>query len=132
MTDTFELLRGALADSHIRLNEGELRDLARRLDRQQQEPTTITVFTELLQELAEYSARVDTGEITHDDFVELQRIEPRIIRGRQDHRYEGEAYRALVGAYHYIKDGARIVLDLDPPAVDQTTEGSRTGGGTSE
>ena len=111
MRETTELLRAALQDSYISLGERELRNLARAVDRQQSdEPPTITVYTEILQDLAEWSARVDEGDITDNDFVDLQQIRPRIIRGHNERRYETDEYRALITIYNHIADEARAIL----------------------
>ena len=116
-------LRGALYDSHIYLTEYELRDLARKVKRQRaEEPTTLTVYTELLQDLADYSAAVDEGTITDAEFVELQQLEGRIIRGYKGNRYTRPEYQALITIYQRVKDGARVVLRLD-----QTAPGSDPG-----
>ena len=113
MSDTLETLRGALRDSHIVMGDEELRDLARRIERQERdEPPAITVYTELLQALATWSARVDEGDITHNDFVDLQQIEPRIISGYREGRYTGDSYHALITIYNHVKEGARSVLGL--------------------
>ena len=113
MSDTLETLRGALRDSHIVMGDEELRDLARRIERQERdEPPAITVYTELLQALATWSARVDEGDITHNDFVDLQRIGPRIIKARDDARYTSAEYNALMATFGYIVEGARSVLGL--------------------
>lgn len=111
MNETMELLRGALQDSYISLGEQELRNLARAVDRQQSdEPPTITVYTGILQALAEWSARVDEGDITENDFVDLQQIRPRIIQGHNERRYETDEYHALMTTYNHIADEARAIL----------------------
>ena len=111
MNETIELLRAALQDSYISLSENELRNLARAVDRQQSdEPPTITVYTEILQDLAEWSERVDEGDITDNDFVDLQQIRQRIIQGHNERRYETDEYRALITTYNHIADEARAIL----------------------
>ena len=113
MSDTLEILRGALQDSHIHLSDDELRRLARTVDRQESdEPPTITVYTELLRDLAEWSARVDEGSITHNDFVDLQRIGPRIIKARDEGRYTSAEYHSLMATFGYIVEGARSLLGI--------------------
>ena len=113
MSDTLETLRGALQDSHIVMSDEELRDLARRVERQERdEPPAITVYTELLQALATWSARVDEGDISHNDFVDLQQIGPRIIKGRDEGRYTSAEYNALMATFGYIMEGARSILGL--------------------
>lgn len=73
----------------------------------------MSVFTEYLQQLAGYSEKVDTGAFTHDDFIEYQRIEPRIVKAYKDGRFHDREYRALIAVYQYVKEGARIILGLD-------------------
>lgn len=115
LDETMDLLRDALRDGHRSMNEDDLRDLARQVIRQQEtgRPPQVTVFTEVLRDLAEWSERVDDGSITNNEFAELQRLEPRILRARHEGRFEADEYRALMSIYHYIKDGARCVLHLD-------------------
>ena len=72
-----------------------------------------SVFTELLQFLGEYSEKVDSGSLSHDDYTEYQRLEARIINAYQRGYYHRQEYEVLTGAYYYIKEGARIVLGLD-------------------
>lgn len=72
-----------------------------------------SVFTDILQELAQQSAAVDMGTVTHADFVEFQRMEARIIKAYQTGYYKHTEYRTLINAYHYIKDGYRVVLGLN-------------------
>lgn len=71
------------------------------------------MFTELLTALAGYSAAVDVGTVSHNDFAEFQKLEPRIIRAYQNGYYKHTEYRTLYNAYLYIKEGFRIVLGLD-------------------
>ena len=72
-----------------------------------------SVFTDILQELAQQSATVDMGTVTHADFVEFQRMEARIIKAYQTGYYKHTEYRTLINAYYYIKDGYRVVLGLN-------------------
>ena len=72
-----------------------------------------SVFTELLQQLGEYSEKVDDGTLTHDDFGQFQFLEPQIISAYKSGHIHNIEYRVLTGAYYYIKDGAREVLGLD-------------------
>lgn len=76
----------------------------------------ISVFTELLQQLAACSVKVDTGTLTHEEFDGLQSLLPRIVKGRQEGRFNSSEYDALTSAFYNIRDGACIVLGLDPDA----------------
>lgn len=75
--------------------------------------TSTTVFTELLKTFADYSERLDNGEVTHSDFGEFQQIHPRITRGYQTGRFNTAQYRALNFIYYDLKEGFRTVLQLD-------------------
>lgn len=72
-----------------------------------------SVFTDILQELAQQSAAVDMGAVTHADFAEFQRMEARIIKAYQTGYYKHTEYRTLINAYHYIKNGYRVILKLN-------------------
>lgn len=72
-----------------------------------------SVFTDHLKILAEYSEKVDTGTATNDDYVDFQRMLPRITKAMQDGYYKMPEYEALTRAYHIIKDSFRVVLGLD-------------------
>lgn len=76
-----------------------------------------TVFTEYLKTLADYSERVDNGQISHDDFIEFQKLEPRITKAYQNGYFKHPEYSALNTIYFFIKDGFRIVLQLDRPGT---------------
>lgn len=73
-----------------------------------------SVFTDHLKTLAEYSEKVDMGTVTNDDYVDFQRMLPRITKAMQDGYYKMPEYEALTRAYHIIKDSFRVVLGLDP------------------
>lgn len=111
MGDILEVLRGALQDSHMVMSEEELRALARTVERQtSDDPPAVTVYTELLQALATWSAMVDEGDISENDFAEMQGIGHRIIQGHNEGRYTGEDYRALIAVYEHVLDNARALL----------------------
>ena len=76
-----------------------------------------TVFTDYLKTLADYSEKVDNGEVTHTDFIEFQKLEARIIKAYQTGYFKHPEYSALTTIYSYIKDGFRIVLQLDRPGT---------------
>lgn len=83
----------------------------------------ISVFTEILQALGEYSEKVDTGELSPDDYTEYQQLKARTIRAYKTGRFNNDEYRALLGVYHYIEAGARYVLEMDSPqAITQEGE----------
>jgi len=73
----------------------------------------MSLYTELLQTLGQYSAAVDTGAATHSDFIEFQRLEVRITRAYQNGYYKHPEYRTLIACYQYIKAGFRVILGLD-------------------
>lgn len=73
----------------------------------------MSLYTELLQTLSQYSAAVDAGTVSHSDFTEFQRMEPRIIRAYQNGYYKHREYKTLIDTYLYIKEGFRIILCLD-------------------
>lgn len=56
---------------------------------------------------------MDNGTLTHDDFGQLQLMESQIINAYKSEHLINVEYRVLMGAYYYIKDGAREVLGLD-------------------
>lgn len=73
---------------------------------------SISVFTEYLKTLADYSGKVDTGEITPEDYIEYQELEARIINAYQKGYFTSQQYKSLTAAYYEIKDGFRVVLGL--------------------
>ena len=128
-------IREALQDNDLYLDDATLRALARRINREQGTATTCTgVYAEHLGALAEWAERVDSGDITDDEFVELQQWEARIIRAYKGGRYGRAEYQSLVTAYNYAMDGARVVLRLDqtPPEGPQGNETEPTGGRSEE
>ena len=72
-----------------------------------------SVFTDILTALAGYSAAVDTGAASHNDFTDFQKLEARIINAYQTGYFKHTEYRTLYNAYSYIKAGFRVVLGLD-------------------
>lgn len=76
-----------------------------------------SVFTDYLKTLANYSEKIDNGEVTHTDFIEFQRLEARITKAYQTGYYHDREYRALNAIYFYLKEGFRIVLQLDRPGT---------------
>lgn len=72
-----------------------------------------SVFTEMLQQLAEYSAAADNGTATHSEFIELQRLNARIMNARNTGHIREQQYKALSAAYFDIKDNFRVVLGLN-------------------
>ena len=120
-----ETIREALARHDIELEDATLRALARRIRRQQgDEPTCTSVYTDQLQALAEWAERVDTGDITQEDFTELRALRPRIERAYKGGRYQRPEYNALMTIYWRVETGAHVVLDIPPDggALDQTAE----------
>ena len=75
--------------------------------------SSTSVFTEMLGQLAEYSAAADTGAATHSQFLELQRLHVRIMQAHNEGRFSEPQYRALTAAYFDIKDNFRVVLGLN-------------------
>lgn len=73
----------------------------------------MSVFTEILKELAAYSEAADNGTATHSDFIELQRLNVRIMDAHNDGRFNVRQYKALSAAYFDIKDNFRVVLGLN-------------------
>ncbi len=59
----------------------------------------LSVFTDILKELCEYSEKVDTGTATHEDFGNLQKLQPRIIKAYQEGRFHRPEYTALMNTY---------------------------------
>ena len=76
-----------------------------------------SVFTDYLKTLADYSERIDTGEVTHDDFSDFQKLNTRITKAYQTGYFHKGEYEALIEIYYYLKDGFRIVLGLDRPGT---------------
>lgn len=72
-----------------------------------------SVFTELLQILGDYSEKVDNETFSDNDYIEYQNLEARIINAYKNGYFHNREYRALTSAYYYIKEGARVVLNLD-------------------
>ena len=73
----------------------------------------MSVYTELLKILAEYSERVDAAEVGHDDFIEFQKLQPRIIKAYQTGYFKHREYTTLNNIYYYVKEGFRIDLGLE-------------------
>ena len=73
----------------------------------------ISVFTEILGQLAEYSAAADTGTATHSQFIELQKLNARILNDRNTGYFNARQFTALEQAYLDIKDNYRVVLGLN-------------------
>lgn len=88
----------------------------------------MSVFTEILKELAEYSAAVDNGTATHEDFIEFQKLGVRIINAHNRGYFNRRQYSALDNAYFDIKEGFRIILNLNtdsaPAAETKGTQGN--------
>ena len=74
---------------------------------------SISVFTEILKELAAYSEAADTGTATHSEFLELQRLHVRIMDAHNTGYFNRSQYAALNAAYFDIKDNFREVLGLN-------------------
>lgn len=74
---------------------------------------TNSAFTDILQELANYSTAVDNGTITHDDFISFQQLEARIIENYQAGHYQHREYKTLINAYYFVKEGFQTVLGLN-------------------
>ena len=75
-----------------------------------------SVFTEYLQELADYSARTDTAKITDADYVRLQRMVPRIVSSYQNKYLNTWEYRALNCVYACVKDTAQDYMQAKQTA----------------
>ena len=103
MSNTLDTLRDALRDCPVVVSEYDLQDLARKADR---DPQNITVYTEILKDLAEWSARVDTAELTPSEYEELQRVRERIERGAAAGRYTRAEGAALLSVWKYVTAGA--------------------------
>ena len=79
-----------------------------------------SVFTELLQQLAEYSAAADNGTATHSEFIELQKVNVRTMNARNTGHINEYQYKALSAAYFDIKDNFREVLGLNRHKLSPT------------
>ena len=77
--------------------------------------SNMSIFTDYLKILADYSGKVDAREVTHDDFVDLQQLKDRIIKAYQRVCFRKTVHDALTTIYYYLHDGFRVVLQLDPP-----------------
>ena len=73
----------------------------------------MSVFSEILRELATYSAGVDGCTVSHSDFIDFQRLGDRIERAYNNGYYKTAERDALRGIYRTIKAGFRSVLGLD-------------------
>lgn len=69
-----------------------------------------SVFTDILKELCEYSEKVDTGAATHEDFANLQKLEPRIINAYRECRFRSARYIALMNIYNTTMEAYRYAL----------------------
>lgn len=72
-----------------------------------------SVFTEILEKLAEHSAALDKGEASHNDFIDFQNLEARIIRAYNDNRFDPVSYRSLRGIAESLHRDYRLSLGLD-------------------
>lgn len=72
-----------------------------------------SVFTDILEKLTEHSAALDKGKASHNDFIELQNLEARIIRAYNDNRFDPVSYRSLRGIAESLHHYYRLSLGLD-------------------
>lgn len=73
----------------------------------------MSVFTEILQELADYSKAVDACTVSHENFLDFQRLEDRIERAYQNGYYSHSEKKALYNIAQAIHKDFRLVLGLD-------------------
>lgn len=73
----------------------------------------MSVFTEILTELTQHSAAVDTGRVTPNSFIELQRLEDRIIRAYNTGYYTHTEKQALYNVAQALHKEYRALLKLD-------------------
>lgn len=72
-----------------------------------------SVFTDHLKELWKHSAKLDTGKATHTDFINLQRLEARIINAPEIGYYSYTEYKSLYAIANTLHDDYRAALDLN-------------------
>lgn len=72
-----------------------------------------SIFSERLAALLKYSLKLDAGIAVDGDFVELQRLEARIVNDCQTGYYPGHVARALSSIAANIHQDFRTVLKLD-------------------
>ena len=68
---------------------------------------SISLFTELLQDLTRISEKMDSVKLTSAESTELQRMQGRIIKGYQNKYYSRREYTALINIYEYLMDAHR-------------------------
>ena len=73
-----------------------------------------SVFSEHLAALLKHSLKLDADTGTGEDFIELQKLEARIIDAQQTGHYTGKAARALSSIAAELHKDYRTALKLDP------------------
>ena len=73
----------------------------------------MSVFTELLTQLAQYSAAVDACTVSHSDFIEFQRLEARIINAHNNGYINHTQKQALYNIAQGLHSDFRMILGLD-------------------
>ena len=73
----------------------------------------MSVFTEILKRYGELSEAADNGTATSTQFIELQRLDVRVMDARNAGYINERQYRALSSAYFDIKENFQAVLGLN-------------------
>lgn len=64
-------------------------------------------FTEILKQLTEYAAGIESGQYSYTDSIHLQKLQPVIINEYQAGTYNHNRYRVLSDLYFILKDDER-------------------------
>lgn len=70
----------------------------------------MNVFTDALLTLAEFSAKVDCGFVSEDDFCTFQKLEQTILDAYTYGKIGHDAKRSLITLYQHILCGMRFLL----------------------
>ncbi len=70
----------------------------------------ISVFTEIVLKIAHYSELIENMQISHDDFVEYQKLETRIINARETRHITHAQYKPLIHIYYLLLTDFRNAL----------------------
>lgn len=71
-----------------------------------------SVFTDYLIALTEHSKKLDAYEVTYEDFVELQKLEAKILNAHNVGYYGGMDRQALYDLYKHCVKYYRLLLGL--------------------
>ena len=73
----------------------------------------MSIYTEYMKELCKFSAQIDSAKVTDNGFVELQKLNDKILEGEHKKYYTHEQRRQLGNIALYLIDQYRETLRLN-------------------